>query len=374
MRLSEISEGAETLLFRIPEPLVSWYRGCARDLPWRRTQDPYRVWISEIMLQQTRVEAVRPYYERFLSRCPDPRSLAELDEGELLKLWEGLGYYSRARHLRAAAVRIAAQGFPARYRELLHLPGIGPYTAAAVSSICFGEPSAAVDGNVLRVCSRLLCLETDPASPALRSALTEALDRAMPQGREALGPGLPPTPFGQLRNDAGDFNQGMMELGARVCLPKGAPLCGGCPLSGLCRAHALGTETSYPVHPPKKVRRIEDRTVFVLRFGQKYALRRRPASGLLAGLWEFPSLEGRLSAAEAAGILGCPVRSLRPLGEAKHVFTHLEWHMTGWLAEPGRLPDSFGELTLASPEELEERYALPSALEAYLRRVREIKG
>ena len=372
MGFEKLPEGAETLLFRIPAPLVRWYRSGARDLPWRRTQDPYRVWVSEIMLQQTRVEAVKPYYERFLERYPDPRSLAEGGE-ELFKLWEGLGYYSRARNLRAAAVQICGKGgFPRNYRELLELKGIGPYTAAAISSICFGEPVAAVDGNVLRVLSRLLCIEEDPSSPALRKEIFRALCGAMPQGREGLPASLP-TPFGQPRNDAGDFNQAMMELGARVCLPNGAPLCGTCPLAGFCRACALGVQTSYPVRPEKKARKAEPRTVFLLRKEGKYALRRRPETGLLAGLWEFPSVAGNLSAREAAQTLGCGTEKLTPLGEAKHVFTHLEWHMTGWLVEllaEGKEPDGFGELVFVSPEELERKYALPSALEYYRKRAK----
>lgn len=370
MEQVELPEGAETLLFRIPGPLVEWYRSCARDLPWRRTQDPYRVWISEIMLQQTRVEAVKPYYERFLERYPDPRSLAESGE-ELFKLWEGLGYYSRARNLRAAAAQIRARGgFPERYSELLELKGVGPYTAAAISSICFGEPVAAIDGNVLRVLSRLLCIEENPSSPALRKEIFRALCGAMPQGREWLSLSLS-TPFGQRRNDAGDFNQGMMELGARICLPNGVPLCGKCPLSGFCRACALDVQTAYPVRPEKKARKAEARTVFLLRREGKYALRRRPESGLLAGLWEFPSVAGTLSIADAARAVGCGRESLAPLGKAKHIFTHLEWHMTGWLAElspeAGALCAGFGELVFVSPEELERKYALPSALEYYRR-------
>ena len=360
--------GAEETLAAIVRPLIRWYRGVARDLPWRHTQQPYAVWVSEIMLQQTRVETVKPYYLRFVERYPDVAALSESGD-ELVKLWEGLGYYSRARNLRRAAVQIAERGgFPENFDGLCRLVGIGPYTAAAVASICFGEPVAAVDGNVLRVVSRLLCLEEDPAQPGLRKEIFGLLSRVMPQGRRGLGTVERDTPFGQARNDAGDFNQAMMELGACVCLPNGAPLCGACPLANLCGAHALGTETSYPIRPEKKARRIEERTVFLIRFGEKYGIRKRPEQGLLAGLWEFPSESGTLdeaAAREALARLRVDPQSVLPLGKAKHVFTHLEWHMTGFLCEANRLPKG-GDLIFVGVEELSGAYAIPSAL-AYFR-------
>lgn len=346
-------------------PLVEWYRGCHRDLPWRRTADPYRVWVSEIMLQQTRVEAVKPYYERFLTRLPDVAALAACPDDELNKLWEGLGYYSRARNLKAAARQIVALGrFPDSYDGLLQLKGIGGYTAAAVGSIAFGLPVAVVDGNVLRVVSRLCCLEEDVMDPRVRREIFAVLSAAMPQGKRALNTATT-TPFGIERNDAGDFNQAMMELGACVCLPNGEPQCAACPLQKTCGACAAGTATGYPLKSAKKARRIEQRTVLVLRFAGRVALRRRPESGLLAGLWEFPAEPGTMSEeAVRARYAG----RVTPLGTAKHVFTHIEWHMVGYEVELDARPAD-ETLVFATPAELEQNYALPTALEHYRRAV-----
>ncbi|WP_418706515.1 A/G-specific adenine glycosylase, partial [Anaerotruncus massiliensis (ex Liu et al. 2021)] len=261
----------------IVEPLLGWYAENARDLPWRREVTPYRVWISEIMLQQTRVEAVKGYFARFIGALPGPAELAAVDERELLKLWEGLGYYSRARNLQKAA-RVIMETYggelPASHEELLTLPGVGPYTAGAVASIAFGLPEPAVDGNVLRVLSRLTADNSDIADPAVKRAAERTVRGIIPAGR------------------AGAFNQALMELGATVCAPNGPPACGRCPLAGLCAAHAAGNETAYPVKAAKKARRVEERTVLLLVRDELLALRRRPAKGLLAGLWELPNLPG----------------------------------------------------------------------------------
>ena len=343
-------------------PLVEWYRSGCRDLPWRHTADPYRIWVSEIMLQQTRVEAVKPYYARFLERFPDAETLAEAPEEELFKLWEGLGYYSRARNLLAAARRISeAGGFPEDEHGIRSLKGVGPYTAAAIGSIAFGLPLAVVDGNVLRVVSRLCCLEEDISEPRVRGEIFSLLSVAMPQGRKALETDLP-TPFGLPRNDAGDFNQAMMELGACVCVPNGEPLCDRCPLAGLCRAHLAGRPEAFPLRATKRPRRIEERTVFLVWSDGRIALRKRPDSGLLAGLWEFPSEPGTWEREEASARWGAPAV---PVGRAKHVFTHVEWKMTGYEIHLPAVPADQERLLFVTPREMEQNFALPSALETF---------
>jgi len=268
----------------------------------------------------------------------------------VLKLWEGLGYYSRARNLQRAAQEAAARfggELPGTVPELLSLPGIGPYTAGAIASIAFGAQAPAVDGNVLRVVSRLLCREEDVLSPAVKKRTERQLAAILPPGR------------------AGDFNQAMMELGALVCLPGAAAKCAQCPLAALCEAHRLGVEASLPVKSPKRPRKIEDRTVFVLTCQGRAALRMRPAKGLLAGLWELPGKEGFFNEAEAQVLLGSwglrPGR-LEPLGEARHVFSHIEWHMTAWAASvEGPAPGFFW----ATEGQLRQEVALPSAFKAY---------
>ena len=349
--LSLSGEEAGGLLRQAGEPLVSWFRKNARDLPWRREPTAYRVWVSEVMLQQTRVEAVKPYYRRFLDALPDLPALAAAGEDTLLKLWEGLGYYSRARNLQKAA-RQAVERYggklPASYPLLLELAGFGEYTAGAVASIAFGIRVPAVDGNVIRVVSRLLAAEGDSAGPAFRKALRELLLETMPE------------------TAPGEFNQAVMELGATLCAPNGPPRCPECPLRDLCRGYRNGTPSAYPVKPPKKPRRVEDRTVFVICSPGGAVLRKRPP-GLLGGLWEFPGADGALSPEEQAAWLrekGIVPEELRPLPDAKHIFSHVEWHMTGVLVlcrEPVLGP---GEV-LADREQLDETYSLPSAFRVY---------
>ncbi|MBQ3141261.1 MAG: A/G-specific adenine glycosylase, partial [Clostridia bacterium] len=267
----------------IVQPLLDWYAQNKRVLPWRENTDPYRVWVSEIMLQQTRVEAVIPYYLRFLERFPSVQALADAPEDELLKAWEGLGYYSRARNLQKTA-RIVCEKFggrfPSDYEQLLKLPGIGVYTAGAIASIAFEKPTPAVDGNVLRVLSRLTESHDDITEPAVKARFTQLLADVYPSTRR------------------GDFTQSLMELGATVCVPNGPARCGQCPLAQLCKAQLHGIQHLLPVKAPKQTRRSEDKTVLLLRCGQRYAVRRREPDGLLGGLWEFPSLNGTLSAQE----------------------------------------------------------------------------
>jgi len=338
-------------LERLPIPLLAWYREHARDLLWRRTRDPYRIWVSEVMLQQTRVAAVLDYYRRFLEAAPDVNALAGLPEDELLKLWQGLGYYSRARNLHKAAKQIAAENggvFPNTYEAIRALPGIGDYTAGAIASIAFGLPVPAVDGNVLRVAARVCGDEEDIASPAMRKKVTAAL-------------------AGWIPLDApGEFNQALMELGATVCLPNGAPLCEQCPAAPFCRAFREGRTAELPVRAPKKERRVERRRVYLFFFEGRTALRRRPARGLLAGLWEYPNeLEDGTDWPERWGL--APGK-LEWAGAGKHIFTHIEWHMTalaGELSSPD-LPEGW---VWADRQALRERYALPNAFQCFAARV-----
>ena len=342
-------------------PLVEWFRENQRDLPWRKRMDAYRVWISEIMLQQTRVEAVKPYYERFLKELPDVKALAEVPEDRLLKLWEGLGYYNRARNLKEAACQIMEKyggRFPETYEEIRGLKGIGNYTAGAVSSFVYGIRKPAVDGNVLRVVTRITADGSDIAKAGTRTKVEREVEEVIPA--EA----------------AGDFNQSLIELGAIVCVPNGEPKCGICPVSGICLAHAQGRETEFPVKAKKKERRIEKRTILVFRDNEKTAVRKRPDTGLLAGLYEFPGTEGHLKQSEAvryAKSLGLMPIRIKKLGSAKHIFSHVEWHMVGYEVMVDELEKNMreqdaapGEIVFAELRELKEHYPMPSAFEAYM--------
>ena len=302
-------------LYDIVQPLLAWYSQNARDLPWRHAPTAYQVWISEIMLQQTRVEAVKPYYFRFLSALPDACSLAAVPDQVLLKLWEGLGYYSRARNLKRAAQALVAEyggQLPRDYHALLQLPGIGEYTAGAIASIAYHIPVPAVDGNVLRVLARYRNDTRDIALPATKRAVREDLAEITPIKRP------------------GDFNRALMELGALVCLPNGQPKCLVCPLADLCKAHQEGTVPQLPVKSKKAARRIEALTVFALWQDGQIALKQRPQKGLLAGLWELPNLPGHLDMTQAMAQIA--QWGAQPVGEisqhsARHVFTHVEWDM-----------------------------------------------
>lgn len=366
------------LVAAMVSPLLEWYRRCARQLPWREDPSPYRVWLSEIMLQQTRVEAVKPYFDRFLKALPDIPALAAAPEEQLLKLWEGLGYYNRARNLQKAARLVVEQyggELPASYQRLLELPGIGEYTAGAIASIAFGIPVPAVDGNVLRVLSRVLASREDVTDPRVKARFRELLCRAEPRGEPEYRPGDGGRPLGC--NQPGDFNQSLMELGATVCLPNGAPQCLVCPLAALCRGREEGCAGELPVKPPKKQRKQQHRTVLLLLDGGRVLLHRRPSRGLLAGLWELPSAEGTLTpqeAGRAVSSLACfagfppPVAQVRPAGEAVHLFTHLQWQLTGYLVElsPGPAKTIRGEdWAWATRRQLEAEYPLPSAFRTY---------
>lgn len=335
----------------LPQALLPWYGANARDLPWRADREPYHVWLSEIMLQQTRVEAARGYYLRFLQALPTIAALAAAEEGRLLKLWEGLGYYNRVRNLQRAAQRVmAGHGgiFPREYPAVRALPGIGDYTAGAICSICFDAPVAAVDGNVLRVVSRVEDIRQPMDTPQMKRAVAAALSAVYPPGR------------------CGDFTQSLMELGATVCQPGPRPQCSGCPCRGFCRGLAGGAAAELPLLTPKRPRRAEERTVFLLEWEGKLALCRRPPKGLLAGLWQFPNLPGSLSPQEALSQAAAWDTAPIALEQAlfrTHVFTHLEWRMTGYRLRCARPAPCFA---WAGPEALAGAYALPTAFRQFI--------
>ena len=345
----------------LTEPLLKWYEENKRTLPWRQEVSPYRVWVSEIMLQQTRVEAVKPFFARFTSRLPDVKALAECPEDELLKLWEGLGYYNRVRNMQKAAIQVMEQyegELPADYEALLALKGIGSYTAGAIASIAYQIPVPAVDGNVLRILTRVAEDDTDIMKASFRKQVEEQLTAYMKSDA-----------FDAARS--GDFNQALMELGATVCVPNGAPNCSQCPWQELCQARKNDRIMELPVKSKAKERRIEKRTVLVIRDGERVAIRKRSKIGLLAGLYELPNIEGHLSQEEALeyvkGWKLSPIR-IQKLPEAKHIFSHVEWKMKGYaiLIEE---PEDVGEQSLLYVEAAtsEQKYAIPAAFAAYAR-------
>ena len=338
----------------IAKPLLTWYDSGRRILPWREDPTPYHVWLSEIMLQQTRVEAVKPYYDRFICRLPDIESLASVEEEELLKLWEGLGYYNRARNLKKSAIQISTEyggKMPEDYDKLMELTGVGSYTAGAIASIAFGKPVPAVDGNVLRILSRLWADDRDIMDIKVKKAIEEELRAVIPRERP------------------GDFNQALMELGATVCVPNGSPKCGQCPWKEICQAKRQGNASEYPKKRAKKARSIEKKTVLLIQYEQRIALNKRPSEGLLAGMYEFPSIEGHQEEKKVIAYLKqlgvMPLRICR-LEPAKHIFTHKEWHMTGYYIRVDDLT-GMGEYVFVDPAEIKNKYPVPSAYAAYMK-------
>ena len=335
-------------LRKLPGVLIPWYRAHKRDLPWRQTREPYKIWVSEIMLQQTRVEAVKGYYARFLERLPDIASLAACDDDELHKLWEGLGYYSRVRNLKKAArVIVESHGgiFPSDYASVRALPGIGDYTAGAVCSIAFNLPTPAVDGNVLRVLSRLRADEEPIDLPAVKKRVQAELAEIYPT------------------DCPGEFTQALMELGATLCGPNWEPQCSECPCSKFCKGREDWKK--YPVKLPKKEKKQENRTLFLLHCGEKWAIEKRPNKGLLAGLWQFPNESGHFTAAEAiawAEEKGLHPRNVERSIHRNHIFTHIRWDLRGWFLEVDEPAGCFTWLTL---QEIDEQTALPTAFRQF---------
>lgn len=337
----------------IAKPLLDWYQQNKRDLPWRNSPTPYHVWVSEIMLQQTRVETVKPYYVRFMDTLPTVHDLAEAEEDTLLKLWEGLGYYSRVRNMQKAAKQICSAfdgQIPSEKEQLLSLSGIGPYTAGAISAFAFGKAEPAVDGNVLRVVARLLADDRNVLDQSTREDIEIALKQVIPP------------------DFAGDFGQALIELGALVCLPnRGEVKCAQCPLAHLCQAKAQGLVDILPTRFKLQTKKTEKKTVLLYTLGQTIYIRKRNPKGLLAGLWEFPQVASHLNETDMATYLqgkGIFATSIQKLPEAKHIFTHLVWDMVGYhicLASP----PSFDDGVFVPISALKEDYAIPSAFSAY---------
>lgn len=344
-------------------PLLQWYRSHKRKLPWRERGAAYDIWVSEIMLQQTRVEAVKPYYRRFMEELPDIRSLASCPEEKLLKLWEGLGYYNRVRNMQTAAKTVLAEydgELPASYEKLLSLKGIGSYTAGAIASIAYRIAVPAVDGNVMRVITRI----TEDASDIKKNAVKTRIEKELA--------GIMP------KDCPGEFNQALMELGATVCVPNGPARCTECPVQRGCLAALHGTTGEYPVKSAPKPRSIEERTVLLIQDGQRTAIRRRPSKGLLAGLYELPNVLGYLDrdqVVEMISGMGLEPLYVEELGPAKHIFSHIEWHMKGYRVrvaslelfidekQPGDRPDRV--LLFEDRAKTRKHYAIPAAFAAY---------
>ncbi len=338
-----------TTLTELPEYLLPWFQANKRDLPWRRDKDAYHVWLSEIMLQQTRVEAVKGYYLRFLDVCPDIKALANTDDETLHKLWEGLGYYSRVRNLKKCAGQVMEQHgglFPRTYKQVHALPGIGDYTAGAICSIAYNLPTPAVDGNVCRVMARLLNDSRSIDLPAVKKDYTRMLEAIYPA-------------------DAGDFTQALMELGATVCGPNHAPECKKCPCSKLCESFHQGCADTLPVKSPKKPRKTEELTLFILNCNGKYAIERRPGTGLLASLWQFPNTPGTLTTAQcmqAMEALDITPVQIHKILNREHIFTHIRWKMQGVYLD---VKNEGGDYVWLSEEEIDRTIALPTAFRRF---------
>lgn len=340
----------EQVLIAMFEALIPWYEAHKRELPWRQDKEPYHVWLSEIMLQQTRVEAVKEYYRRFLTTLPTIADLAEAPEEQILKLWEGLGYYNRVRNLQKAAQTICAEYtgvFPSEYAQIRSLSGIGDYTAGAIASICFDAPTPAVDGNVLRVYSRLLADDANIDLQTTKKRITGKLQETYP------------------RKNPGIATQALMELGATVCVPNGAPRCDVCPVAEICQARKQDTWRNLPVRSEKKKRKIVDKTVFILLTEDTVALHKRSASGLLAGMWEFPNVDVKLDKqAAVTQVTGWQVEPVDLLMQTSytHIFSHVEWHMTAYYIRCRKTNKKWKWVT---KESLDETYALPSAFRPF---------
>lgn len=332
-----------------PLILVDWYAREKRMLPWRRNQDAYHVWVSEIMLQQTRIEAVMGYYARFMEAFPTAEALAAAPIEQVLKLWEGLGYYSRARNLHKAAQLVAERGaFPGTYEAILKLPGIGEYTAGAIAAIAFGEPVTAIDGNVMRVVSRIYVLEEDILLPASKKKVKEILESVYPKDR------------------ASDFVQGLMEMGELICIP-GSPKCESCPIQEQCRAQAEGKQTVLPLRVPKTKKKTEERIVLIVEEKDQVLLTKRPEQGVLGGLWEYPNVIAKDSKSAEERLredYGLDLEIQDYIGEMEHVFTHIRWKMRIYR---GKARDKSGLAAVrrpciwASEDQLQKEIMLPTA-------------
>lgn len=348
------------MLEQIVEPLLIWYEKNKRNLPWREEPTPYHVWISEIMLQQTRVEAVKSYYARFVAELPEIKDLAACPEEKLLKLWEGLGYYNRVKNMQKAAIEVMelyGGELPADYDKLLSLSGIGSYTAGAVASIAYGIQKPAVDGNVLRVITRITEDSSDILKQSTKKKIENVLEKIMPP------------------NAPGAFNQSLMELGATVCVPNGMAKCESCPIADFCRAKANSTVLEYPKKAAKKPRKIEEKTIFIIQNGQEFAIKKRPQTGLLSGLYELPNISGYLTREEAVRCVEemklLPVY-IKEAGSSKHIFSHVEWHMKGYFVKVASTEEKqVDDLIFVDKKDSKKKYPIPSAFSAYRKYIEE---
>lgn len=344
---------AEELIKRTQESIIKWYQANKRELPWRKEKNAYHIWISEIMLQQTRIEAVKSYYQRFIKELPTTQDLAQVEEEKLLKLWEGLGYYNRARNLKKAAQIIQEKyegKMPKNYQELLQLPGIGEYTAGAIASIAYGERVPAVDGNVLRVMSRVIGSKKDILEQETKKEITEKLRNLMPK-------------------QAGDFNEGLMELGELICVPNGKPLCDNCPIQKDCIAYKEGLTGEIPVRKQKIKRKEEEKSVFLLEWNQEIALQKRKDTGLLAGMYEFPNINRKLKQKEIKLVLeqwGVSAEKVEKIGTHHHIFSHVEWDMIGYRV---KVENKNTKFIWSKKEEILEKYPIPVAFVAFRNKI-----
>ena len=341
----------ETEIEEFQHKILTWYKEYRREMPWREDPSPYRIWISEIMLQQTRVDTVIPYFNNFMEKYPTIESLASSDEDELMKYWEGLGYYSRIRNIRETAVNIVTNynaKIPETYDELLKLKGIGEYTAGAIASEAFGQKVPAVDGNVFRVFARLTAQEDDLRDLKFQKKLKEAVKSALPE------------------EQVGDFNQGLIELGALICIPKGSPKCGLCPVKDLCLSNKLNLQDKIPVKSKAKQRTVQEKTVFILQFQDKFAVRKRDDQNLLAGLFEIPNFEGFYTLDEARLVveeMGFVVSDLHMIKDRKVIFTHIEWILQGYYVH---VENEIEQYIFDTKENLIQKYTLATAFREYL--------
>ena len=331
------------------ELILDWYLENKRALPWRKDKDPYHIWISEIMLQQTRIEVVIDYYQRFVKKIPSIHALSNISEDELLKLWEGLGYYSRARNLKKAAEKIMKDfdgHFPENYDAILSLPGIGEYTAGAIASICYNQKEVAIDGNVMRVYCRVNNLDLDVSLAKTKKEIGEALKKILPE-------------------DSGDFNQGIMELGEVICIPGGTPKCQQCPLQYQCLAHLKNREYLIPRHKNKTKTPEEEYTLFLLKCRDKIAIRKRN-TGLLKNMYEFPNEKGFLTYDEVKEIIPY-ILNIKLSITNTHIFTHKKWYMNSYMIT---VEKEFGDYLWLPISEIEKNYAIPTAFMPFFHEIK----
>ncbi len=338
------------LMKKIPGLIIQWYQQNKRDLPWRKEKTPYQIWISEIMLQQTKIKSVKRYYNRFLKELPNIQALAEVEEEKLLKLWEGLGYYNRARNLKKAAHIIKENydgNMPKTYEELIKLPGIGEYTAGAIASIAYNQKVPAVDGNVLRVISRILGSKKDVLEMKNKKEFAQKIKAIMPK-------------------QAGDFNEGLMELGELICIPNGYPFCNICPLKEICVAKKENLVAEIPVRNQKIKRRKEEKTVFLLRFKNKIAIQKRTNEGLLAGMYEFPNINQKIKNKQIESVLEnwkLIGNRIKKIGTHHHIFSHIEWNMVGYEIQVKNINSEF---IWVKKEDILKKYPIPGAFIPFL--------